>query len=162
MGACAFLHVAYSHRTIRKGKKGVNALLGNLFNTTAMNAMGRGMEAANLRHAVLSNNIANVNTPYFKRSDVAFEDLLAKELSLDDEKQLPLVRTNRLHLPMPSNGPVRGQIIADDSTSMRYDQNNVDIDREMAEVAKNNMYFNALARQMGNQFTILRASVSGQ
>ena len=48
-----------------------------------MDYMQRGLVAANLRQEVISNNIANVNTPKFKRSDVVFESLLAKELGLD-------------------------------------------------------------------------------
>ena len=42
--------------------------------------LGRGMKAANLRQEVIANNLANVNTPKFKRSEVAFETLLSKEL----------------------------------------------------------------------------------
>ena len=65
-----------------------------------MDYMQRGLVAANLRQEVISNNIANVNTPKFKRSDVIFESLLAKELGLDDDKKkLKMVRTRDRHLP---------------------------------------------------------------
>lgn len=54
--------------------------LDQIMNAPTINYTSRGMSAASLRHEVISNNIANVNTPNFKRSGVIFEDLLAKEL----------------------------------------------------------------------------------
>ena len=48
-------------------------MLDQILNSPSFNYMQRGMEAANLRQEVISNNIANVNTPHFKRSDVVFE-----------------------------------------------------------------------------------------
>ena len=57
-------------------------MLQQIMNSPTMDYMQRGLAAANLRQEVISNNIANVNTPKFKRSDVIFESLLAKELGL--------------------------------------------------------------------------------
>ena len=45
---------------------------------------------------------------------------------------------------------------------MRYDNNNVDIDVEMASLAKNSLYFNALARQVGAGFSQMRSVINGQ
>ena len=52
-------------------------MLEQIMNSPNFDYLGRGLQAANLRHEVISNNIANVNTPNFKRSAVNFEDLLA-------------------------------------------------------------------------------------
>ena len=52
-------------------------MLEQIMSSSALSAMSRGLQAANLRQEVISNNIANVNTPNFKKSDVVFEDLLA-------------------------------------------------------------------------------------
>ena len=51
-------------------------------NSPNFDYLSRGLEAANLRQEVISNNIANVNTPHFKRSAVNFEDLLASSASI--------------------------------------------------------------------------------
>ena len=75
-------------------------MLDQILDSPSFNYMQRGMEAANLRQEVISNNIANVNTPNFKRSDVVFETLLAKELGMDEDKnKLKMVRTRDKHLP---------------------------------------------------------------
>lgn len=137
-------------------------MLEQIMSNKALDVMQRGMGAANLRQEVISHNIANVNTPNFKKSDVIFEDLLAKELDLDDTGRMKLVRTNDRHMPIPLNKRVKPEIELDDSTTMRYDNNNVDIDIEMASLAKNSLYFNALARQVGGQFSQLRSVIAGQ
>ena len=127
-------------------------------NSPNFNYLGRGLAAANLRQEVISNNIANVNTPNFKKSDVIFEDLLAKELGFDEDgNKLPLVRTHDRHLPvgvMP--GDAEAQIFEDDTTTMRVDNNNVDIDIEMASLAKNQLYYNAMATSLGGYMTKLK------
>jgi flagellar basal-body rod protein FlgB len=60
-------------------------------------------------------------------------------------------------------GPVQAKVVEDDSTTMRVDGNNVDIDVEMANLAKNQLYYNAMATQMGNYISrIKNAITSGQ
>ncbi len=66
-----------------------------------LNYMPRGLQASTMRHEVISNNIANVNTPKFKRSEVEFEDLLAKEIYGEEPTgKLKMVRTHDKHMPM--------------------------------------------------------------
>ena len=55
-------------------------MLENIVANKPIDVMERGLQAANLRQAVTADNIANVNTPNFKKSSVIFEDMLAKEL----------------------------------------------------------------------------------
>lgn len=137
-------------------------MLEQIVGSRALDVMQRGMGAANLRQEVISHNIANVNTPYFKKSNVVFEDLLAKELDLDATGRLKAVRTHDRHMPIPFRGRATAKIELDQSSSMRYDKNNVDIDVEMASLAKNSLYFNALARQVGAKFSGLRSVIAGQ
>ena len=138
------------------------AMLEQIVGNRALDVMQRGMGAANLRQEVISHNIANVNTPNFKKSNVIFEDLLAKELDLDATGRLKIVRTNDRHMPVGLRGRAMAKIELDQSSSMRYDNNNVDIDVEMASLAKNSLYFNALARQVGGQFSRIRSVLQGQ
>lgn len=140
-------------------------MLEQIINSSNFNYLSRGLEAANLRHEVISNNIANVNTPNFKRSAVNFEDLLAKELHLgDDSGRMPLVRTNDRHLPIAmSTGSAHGVIEEDGTTTMRVDNNNVDIDSEMAGLAKNQLYYNAMSTQLGGFISRMKNVItSGQ
>lgn len=139
-------------------------MLEQIMNSSNFDYLSRGLEAANLRHEVISNNIANVNTPRFKRSAVNFEDLLAKELHLDDDKMsLAIVRTHDRHLPIPTHGKVHAVIEEDDKTTMRVDENNVDIDIEMAGLSKNQLYYNAMTTQLGGFMTKMKNVItSGQ
>ena len=133
-------------------------------NSSNFDYLGRCLAAATMRHEVISNNIANVNTPNFKRSAVNFEDLLAKELHLDnDGRRLDMVRTHDRHLPMALPGKVHAVIEEDGTTTMRVDNNNVDIDIEMAGLAKNQLYYNAMTTELGSFINRMKGVItSGQ
>ena len=124
------------------------------------------MTAASMRHEVISHNIANVNTPNYRRSVLDFEELLAKELYGEEpDGKLQMVRTHDEHLPAaPLPFHAEPTIYQDNTTIMRTDDNNVDIDIEMASLAKNQMYYNAAVNQFGGYITILRNAItsSGQ
>ena len=138
-------------------------MLEQLVNTSTIDIGRRAMAAAALRHEVLSNNIANVNTPYFKRSHVRFEDLLKQELGLGNDPLMKVVRTHDRHFPIPFHGKARAVIEQDDRTNMRLDGNNVDIDVEMAEVSKNQLYYSAVATALGGHISKLKSVInSGQ
>jgi len=138
-------------------------MLEQLMNSPNFNYLARGMEAASVRQEVISNNIANVNTPNFNKSDVIFEDLLAKELKMDEPGELQVIRTHDRHFPIISNDPARAYVQEDEIDIMRVDKNNVDIDIEMANLAKNSLYYNALANQMAGYVTKLKNVItSGQ
>lgn len=140
-------------------------LLEQIVNSATIDYMQRGMEAASMRHEVISDNIANVNTPNFRKSDVVFEDLLAKEIYGDEEagRRLKMVRTRDKHLPMEVHRRAAPVIQRDETTIMRVDDNNVDIDMEMASLAKNQLYYNALATEMKGHFAKLKSVItSGQ
>ena len=126
--------------------------------------MQRALSAASLRQQVLSNNIANVNTPQFKRSDVAFGDQLQQAVDKEDKKgskRLALQKTHAKHLAMPGSAATDMQVVKEDTTTMRTDGNNVDIDREMAEVAKNSIFYQANAQQLSRYYATLKSVITG-
>ena len=120
------------------------------------------LQAASTRQRVISNNVANVNTPGFKKSDVVFEDLLAKELNPGQSGKLEMVRTNDRHLPAGADAPASAKIERQDTTTMRVDSNNVDIDVEMANLSKNHIYYNSLAREMGSYLTKMKNVITSK
>lgn len=140
-------------------------MLEQLVNSTNFDYLSRGMAAASLRQEVISHNIANVNTPNYRKTVVEFEDLLAKEIYGDEpeEGKLQMVRTQDKHLPhKPSAYHAEPNMVEDLTTIMRVDDNNVDIDIEMATLAKNHLYFNALATQLGTYVSkVKNAMTSG-
>ncbi|MBP2629411.1 MAG: flagellar basal-body rod protein FlgB [Firmicutes bacterium] len=128
-----------------------------------VNVLSQALNASNMRNNVISNNIANVNTPGFKKSEVVFESLLAEQLT-PSSKKLAMTRTQDKHFPMSSTeqGVVTPKINMINNTTMRTDGNNVDIDTEMAGLAKNNIYYNAAVRQIGDYFTSMKSVIAGQ
>ena len=75
-------------------------MLENVVSGATWNYLQRGITAANVRNEVIANNIANVNTPHFKKSDVIFEDLLAYELYGTDsnvELTMLIFHSNHFH-----------------------------------------------------------------
>ncbi|HBV85986.1 flagellar basal body rod protein FlgB [Desulfosporosinus sp.] len=118
-----------------------------------LTVLEKGLNASSLRQKVLADNVANVDTPGFKRSDVNFQ--LALDAALGSSgSALPLKTTVDKHL----SGETGTQTIVqtDLSTSLRNDANNVDIDREMANVAENGIYYNSLTRTISSQLGLLR------
>ncbi|MDF2840247.1 MAG: flgB [Clostridia bacterium] len=112
-----------------------------------------------MKNEVISNNIANVNTPGYKKSYVRFEDHMASAVSEfrigslnKDSKFLPIGNDIR-SIPAP-------EIIQNPFTSVRKDGNNVDIDVEMAELAKNTIKYNALVNQISRQFGNIKSAIN--
>lgn len=119
-----------------------------------------------MRQEVVANNIANVNTPNYRKKNLEFEDMLAQEIYGEKapEGKLKMVRTHKEHLPFkPFNVHAVPSVVDDKTTIMRVDHNNVDVDVEMATLAKNQIYYNAAASQLGGYVTKMRNAItSGQ
>ena len=113
----------------------------------------KALDASWLRQNVLSENVANVNTPGYKRKDVAFESLLEDYLS---GSRMSLTTTHPKHMGVSFG---EAQVISDGQTSLRIDGNNVNIDTEMAEIAKNSIKYNAMTTELNNQIRRLKAAI---
>ena len=140
-------------------------MLDQIFNSSDFNYLPRAMTAATIRHEVIANNIANVNTPNYRKSVVEFEDLLARELYGEEpDGKLKMTRTHDKHLPFkPLDFHATPTIIQDNTTIMRTDDNNVDIDIEMASMAKNQLYYNTIVTELSSHVArVKNAITSGQ
>lgn len=100
-----------------------------------------------MRHKVLAQNVANVNTPGYHKLSVAFDETLAAQMDKDRNKNLRTIQ------------PV---VYEDDSTPERLDGNNVDIDREMMRLNKNVLLNNTLLQIISTKTAMMRRSISGQ
>ncbi|SNX55526.1 flagellar basal body rod protein FlgB [Thermoanaerobacterium sp. RBIITD] len=120
--------------------------------------LGKALDASALRNEIISNNIANVDTVGFKRSDVKFEDFLKDALS---SNKLEGYVTDKNHIPInPSTiDNIKPQIVQDNSTSSRLDGNNVDIDVEMSNLAKNQLYYEAIAQRINGELNSIITAV---
>jgi flagellar basal-body rod protein FlgB len=120
-----------------------------------LNVLQKELNASNLRQQVLANNLANIDTPHFKRSDVDFQAVLNAALG-ETSGDLPLKLTSQRHIPGVAEASGSSGIVTDQTTSLRNDGNNVDVDREMSNVAENGLYYDSLTRTISSQLALLQ------
>lgn len=119
----------------------------------------KALEAAALRQRVIAHNVANLNTPYFKKYRVRFEEELRAAL---DETALPLYRTHPRHLdPRPAVETVAPRVVRESHTSSRPDGNNVDLNEQMVQLAMNGLYYQVAAQAVSGRLARLRYVISG-
>ena len=111
-------------------------------------------DASWLREEVLTNNIANVDTPNYKRQDVEFTTYLksALEQAGTPASTLPQ-KVNEANL----SGITTRTYTENTTLSYRMDGNNVDLSTENAELAAEQINYNALIDSMNNEFTRMKA-----
>ncbi|MFZ5975317.1 MAG: flagellar basal body rod protein FlgB [Bacillota bacterium] len=126
----------------------------------SVGALEKGLNACTLRNQVVSNNIANADTPGFKASSVNFEEYVQE--ALEDGDDFALRKTRDKHMDIGTSGieDVEPQVVTNTGTTMRMDGNNVDIEYEMNELAKNNIEYYALLQKVNSEFTQLRTAIT--
>lgn len=132
-------------------------MLVNTFNN--MNLMNKALDGYSKRNETINNNISNVNTPGYKRIEVLFEKNLKNQINL--KNSLNMNTTNSKHMKFMNIDKDNGiSIVKDNSPSTsRRDGNNVNIDVEMANLAKNTMMYNSVVRQVSNESRKLRSII---
>ena len=126
-------------------------MLSNLLFTKHNGMIERGLDAAWLRNNVISQNIANVDTPGYKRKVVKFEEFLDSEM-----------KTGRISQGKSKLSSNVMQIIEDPAnSSYRSDGNNVDIEHEMALLAANSIRYNTLIQRINGDFQKLKTVIRG-
>ena len=115
----------------------------------------KGMDALSLRHEVISHNIANADTPYFKRSEVIFESELKRVLEGSGGINFDLERSHEDHIGIErkkSYKDVFGRVRLEHESVYRNDKNNVDIDQEMVEAGVTAMRYSMMANMMARSY----------
>ncbi|MCR4787635.1 MAG: flagellar basal body rod protein FlgB [Lachnospiraceae bacterium] len=116
-----------------------------------VNVLGKTADAAWQRNDVLANNIANVNTPGYKRQDINFEEQLRRALG---NSRYESVDSKVAHL---SHAELVPRVFVDAANfSYRLDGNNVDVDTEGVELASNQIKYNGLVDSIQQEFSNLK------
>ena len=111
-------------------------------------------DASWLREEVLTNNIANVDTPNYKRQDVEFTTYLKSALEQAGTPASTLTqKVNEANV----SGITTRTYTENTTLSYRMDGNNVDLSTENAELAAEQINYNALIDSMNNEFTRMKA-----
>lgn len=117
----------------------------------------QGLNYASLKNQTISNNIANIDTPNYKAKKVAFQNVFKTELN----KTFQANRTHEKHVDFSSNSSGGLKITQDNTTSYNHNGNNVDIDKEMTDLAKNQIYYEALIDRMNGKFKSMENVIRG-
>jgi flagellar basal-body rod protein FlgB len=118
----------------------------------------RAMSASVIRQEVIADNIANADTPHFKRRDVAFESELNRALMTDHTGTFRASLTHNRHIPFyrPKDyREVTPIVYLDYTTTYRNDGNNVDIEKEMVDARENTLRYIAMSRRVSDNFSLL-------
>ncbi|MFC5648999.1 flagellar basal body rod protein FlgB [Paenibacillus solisilvae] len=135
----------------------------NLLNGAGFNNLQGALHAAEMRQRVIANNVANADTPKFKRSEVLFEELLEERMG-NGKPRLAGVRTNSRHIPIRQSSASipDAKVVTDETSMMNNNENNVDIDREMSLLAKNQLSYNFYVQQMSHDIKMMRIAIEGR
>lgn len=102
------------------------------------------------RSEVLGSNMANVDTPGYKRQDVSFESVLSAAVARASSSSRTLTQTVR----NINYNAIKPTIYTDNSNlSYRLDGNNVDVDVEQIEIASNQYYYKGVIDSMNQEFS---------
>lgn len=133
--------------------KGVLMLSTNAFDY--VNVLDKAADASWKRETVLANNIANVDTPGYKRKDLDFEGVLKQELGRCKHTSLD-TKIENLHMDH-----LNPSVYTDLSNySYRLDGNNVDIDNEEVEYASEQLRYEGITAGINNEFNRMKSVIS--
>ncbi len=121
-----------------------------------LDILQRTMDVSMIRQDVLANNIANADTPNFKRSDVNFEAELKRALESENVRKLPAALTNRRHIPFNRSRDyrdVKPRRVLDYLSASDNNGNNVDTEQESMLLLRNQLRYDLLSRSVANQFS---------
>lgn len=117
-----------------------------------INVLDKAADASWKRETLLANNIANVDTPGYKRQDIDFQSVLKNELSnykyMNLDQKMEAVRLDKLNASVYTD---HGHY------SYRLDGNNVDIDTEQVELASEQIKYQALTQSITAEFQRLQS-----
>ncbi len=119
-----------------------------------VNILDKAADASWLRQTAISNNIANQDTPGYKRQDVDFEGVLERELGKGKYTSLDQ-KVRDLHM-----NHLNAQIYTDSAQySYRIDDNNVDPEQEYIQLASTQLKYNGLVDSMNEEFTRIKSVI---
>lgn len=116
-----------------------------------INILNKAANASWAKNEVIANNIANVDTPDYKRKDLDFESLLASQMNQSSTNNMDQ-RVKNLQ-----NKSLVASIYTDyEELSYRYDGNNVDIDTETAYLADNQLKYYTFLNTINQEFSRIK------
>jgi len=130
--------------------------MSDLINDSAIRTLRTALNGLSMRQQATANNIANYNTPNYKAARVSFEDSLQRQL----RDQVSVGSSARFGSDDAEAATVT--VSRDQSTSMRSDGNNVDLENEMARLAATVINYNTVSELVSIKLSILKSVISSR
>lgn len=121
--------------------------------SNSIQSLENALAYSSLKQKTISNNIANIDTPNYKAQEVSFK-------SEFNRATLQARRSDARHFQF-KRGSSNIEVNTKATTSYNHNGNNVDIDKEMAEMAQNQIYYNVLVDRMNGKFNSLKEALKG-
>ena len=123
--------------------------------------LGQALDFRAERHTRIASNIAKAETPRYQATDIEFEGVLKEAMSTDNSPAV--TRTHPRHLPacMQDRVAISPNLVYRKSAGVGNDLNSLDLDTEMAQLAQNNLLYNATAQLLAKKFSSLRLAIDG-
>lgn len=150
----------------------------DLTSSMSIEVVAKALDGVAMRHTAITSNLANVDTPHYRRQLVSFEESLKQAIATEKAKSAPesqrkqvsndetlsLKRVNPYHIGTdPAYSSIRDvapQINETRPWQYRNDQNSVDIETEMVQLAKNTQKYLALSEMEKRLFQGLKSVIS--
>jgi flagellar basal-body rod protein FlgB len=123
-----------------------------IFSST-INSLEQALKYSSTKQKAISHNIANVDTPNYKAKNVTFKTDLSNSMQA--------LKTNEKHVDFSGGQSTGVKVNTSTGTLYNHNGNNVDIDKEMASLAENQIYFNAVADRLSSKFNSLKTVIKG-
>jgi flagellar basal-body rod protein FlgB len=104
---------------------------------------------------IVTNNIANIETPNYKRREIVFEDVL-------EEAKLQLKTSNEKHIKGIKSSYSNGKIIIDQSSPSRADGNNVVLEKEIKDLNEIQLMYQSLIKMLNYILRGRKISIGGK
>lgn len=139
-----------------------------LFDSTNIPLLNKALDTYAVRQKVTASNIANITTPGYKSQSVAFEEYLSD--ASGDQSRVRGAATHDRHMPVGAPADVRrveaqvhdtGADPPEGYDEMTSGFNDVDIDFQMAELAKNQIRFKFGSKLLGETFRGMQKAIRG-
>ena len=128
-----------------------------LFNDFASTATKAALSGLGKRQELISNNIANADTPKYQAMNIEFEHALnTATRSMDGHSPLQVAGSNARHIS-PLTAEMAPKVTRRADSSMRLDGNNVDVDLEMTRLAETNLLYQTMTQIETKKLSLIRA-----
>lgn len=130
-----------------------------IFSNSTQQLIEQSINASSLRQKTISQNIANVDTPNYKAKKTVFKHQLQNAIN---NQKLTAYRTDERHLQFGGNRSTSPAVVVSRrDTIFNHNGNNVDIEHEMSEMAKNQIYYNAMIERLNGRFNSIKTVLGG-